>query len=89
MAVLTDADRKDIWASIMRQEEISVKLTPAVTGLLKLELRAAVDAIDQWISDNAASFNAAIPQPARSALSSSQKAAILSYIASKRYKSGV
>ena len=82
MAVLQDADRAELHAEVMRG------LVP-VTGITKPELRAAVNAIDQWINDNAAAFNSAIPQPARSALTSAQKARLLALVALKRYDKGV
>jgi hypothetical protein len=41
--------------------------------LLKPDDHAAIAAIDQWIDDNRAAFNAAIPEPARSALTGRQK----------------
>ena len=79
MAVLPDAERKDAWAKWMRgnREEISV---------LKADLRDAVNAIDDWVDANAASFNSAIPLPARTALTSAQKARLLMLVVSKRFE---
>lgn len=80
MAVLGNADRRDVRDEFMRTPE------PGDTfGIVKADLRAAVDAIDQWVDDNAASFNAAIPQPARGALTVRQKARLLSYVIAKRF----
>jgi hypothetical protein len=81
MAVLNDADRKTVWAEFMstlsaRREACSLK---------KAELRAAVDAIDAWVDANATAFNAAIPQPARTALTAKQKAEVLMFVVSKRW----
>lgn len=89
MATLSSNDRADVWAKFMRQERISVQLLTAVTGLTKAQLRTAVDDIDTWVDANSASFNTAIQQPARSALTSAQKAALLVYVVLKRYESGV
>jgi hypothetical protein len=50
------------------------------------ELRAAVDAIDQWIDDNASSFNSSIPQPARSSLTAKQKARLLVWVVRRRFE---
>jgi hypothetical protein len=50
----------------------------------KADIRAAINAVDDWCDTNAASFNTAIPQPARGALSSTQKALLLSYVALRR-----
>lgn len=81
MAILTNPQRQQLWAAFMRKlsndrDELS---------LTKPELRAAVDAIDQWIEDNAISLNAAIPLPARTALSTTQKAALFFFVANKRF----
>jgi hypothetical protein len=58
-------------------------------GITKADLRAAVDAADQWVSDNAASYNNAIPQPARGVLTSSQKARLIAVVITKRFVKGV
>lgn len=89
MAVLPDPDRFDVWADFMRKSQTSITLTSDVTGITKAELRAAVDAVDDWVNTNAAAFNLAIPQPARGALTASQKAALLTYVVAKRYIKGV
>jgi hypothetical protein len=48
-------------------------LREPVAGLNKAQLQAAVDATDTWIDSNAAAFNAALPLPARTALTATQK----------------
>jgi hypothetical protein len=53
-------------------------------GITKADLRAAVDATDQWIEDNSVAFNAALPQPARGALSATQKTLLFVYVAMRR-----
>ena len=70
MAVLPTTDRETIWTKFM--SDISSK-RQAVPGVLKLDLRAAVFAIDDWIEANQASFNTALPEPAKSALTGKQK----------------
>jgi hypothetical protein len=55
-------------------------------ALTKAELRAAVNAADAWADANAASFNAALPQPARSALTARQKARLLAVVLRRRYE---
>lgn len=69
--------------------DTSIKELLAITGLVKADLAAAVNAIDQWVSDNATAFNTSIPQPARNALTASQKAALLEIVVRYRYQSGV
>lgn len=79
MAVLSDNDRRLTWAEVMRRADCPGNLT-------KADLRAAVDAIDSWIDSNAVSFNNAIPQPARGALTTKQKAALMMLVISKRFE---
>ncbi len=84
MAELISDDRKIIWSAYM--DDLSSR-RESIT-LTKLELRAAVDAVDTWINDNQASFNSAIPNPARTNLMANQKAELLLYIVKKRYEIG-
>jgi hypothetical protein len=53
--------------------------------LRRADLVAAVAATDDWIDANAASFNAALPQAARTALTASQKVELFSLVAELRY----
>lgn len=84
MAVLPDADRKAVWAAAMRK----VSDDRDAVSITKAELRAAVDAIDGWVDANAAAFNAAIPQPARGALTAHQKAELLMFVVNRRWEAG-
>ena len=79
MAVLTDAQRRELWAEYQRSG------TGPMGALTKNDLRAAVDAIDNWVDTNSAAFNSAIPQPARGALTARQKAALLMFVVSRRF----
>jgi len=81
MAVLTEADRARIWRGFMRHESGR----GSALGLTKPDLRAAVDATDDWIEANAASYNAALPQPARGALTQEQKALLFMAVTLTRY----
>jgi hypothetical protein len=84
MAELSENDRFAVWLQWMRENK------EAITGAMtKAELRAAVDAMDTWANDNASALNSAIPQPARGALSASQKAALFSFVIFRRYGAGV
>jgi len=55
-----------------------------VIAISKAELLAAVGATDDWVEDNAASYNAALPQAARSNLSLGQKTLLLCVVAIAR-----
>lgn len=82
MALLTTEQRRQVWAEWMRENRATV-------GITKDELKAAMDAVDDWVDANTASFNTAIPQPARGALTSTQKAHILMMVVRKRFIEGV
>lgn len=77
MANMSAEERRRCWAQFMRVNTESLSIT-------KTDLRAAVDATDQWITDNETAFNLAIPQPARGALSSTQKTLLFTYVAMRR-----
>lgn len=79
MAVLSDSDRAQLHAEFMR-----VAANVQALGITKAELRAAVNAVDDWAEANTAAFNSAIPQPARGAMSTKQKALLLNYVTNKR-----
>lgn len=82
MAVLSDGERQGLWAAWMRENR------SPVGSLTKAQLRAAVDAIDNWVEDNATSFNQAIPQPARSVLTAKQKIDLFLYVVRRRFEVG-
>lgn len=56
----------------------------ALGALTKADLRAAVDATDQWIDDNASAFNTALPLAARTNLTAAQKTFLFCYVALRR-----
>lgn len=84
MAVLSDADRAELWAQFMRD----LSAVREATALSKADLRAAINAADAWADSNAASYNTALPQPARNTLTAAQKARILSYVIARRWLRG-
>lgn len=51
----------------------------------KTQLRAAITAVDDWATANAASFNAALPEPFRSQATQTQKAALLAFVLLRRF----
>lgn len=85
MAVLSDADRSDVWGDWMRD----ISADRESCGIVKADLLAAVNAADSWASTNAASFNSALPAAARNNLTAGQKARLLMYVVRKRWLSGV
>lgn len=83
MAVMTAGDRQACCAQFIRERAPSL-----LSGLTKPDLRAAVEAIDQWVSDNALTLNLAFPQPARANLTAVQKAELLMFVVTKRFRVG-
>ena len=79
MAVLDAENRRRVWAHVMRNWD-----TGTTIPVTKTELRAAVDATDQWIEDNQAAFNAALPQPFRGAATPAHKTLLFCYVAMRR-----
>ena len=78
MATLSLQDRFDVWADLMRQNLGTVSIT-------KPQLRAAIDALDDFMDQNATAINNALPVAARTNLTVPQKAAVLSAVIAKRY----
>lgn len=85
MATMDPGDIDAVHANHMR--ELS-RLLENIPGCVKGDLRAAAVAIDQWISDNAISFNSALPQPFRGAASTPQKVRLFVLILERRFKLG-
>ena len=84
MAVLAEQDRFDTWKEAMQDARFN-----NIGQITKQQLRAVVDALDVELDSQASTFNQAIPQPQRGALSANDKALLLMYIISKRYVKGV
>jgi hypothetical protein len=83
MTVLVDGDRQAVNAEFMR--ELS-RLRDVLGAVNKSDLKAAVDATDQWIDDNEGGFNTALPVAARTALTARQKAWLFFFVADKRFE---
>jgi hypothetical protein len=80
-AELSDQERENVAL-----EAISKNPGSGFTSLDPADLRAAVDASDTWAVENAASFNSAIPQPARGIMKTPQKVRILSLVLDWRWR---
>lgn len=74
---LTNQDRALVWSEFMQQNKEPV-------GILKADLRAAVDSSDAWFDGIRIAFGNSMPEPARSSLSDAQKDSILMRILVKR-----
>jgi len=82
--VLDALARARVTAQSMRQAELG---TLAIT---KPDLRAAIDATDEWIEAAQGAlapptgYNAALPQPARGSLTAQQKTLLFCWVAMRR-----
>jgi hypothetical protein len=85
MAAMITADRVAVGAAFQSDTSRAAEGFGAMT---KVDLQAAVAAIDDWVVANASAFNTAIPVAARNALTSAQKARLLMYVVRKRYEVG-
>lgn len=54
-------------------------------SITKAELRAAVDAIDNFLETNQTAINNAFPAAAKTGLTTAQKARLLAYVVLKRW----
>lgn len=77
---LTTQQRSQVWGALMR----AAAEDPVPGTITKADLRAAVDACDDWIDANAASFNAALPQPFRGQANLNQKILLLAFVLERR-----
>lgn len=80
MPILTEAEREEIW-----REMVAKNREGEVDSLTREQLRAAIDATDDWIVANQAAFNQALPLPARTVLTARQKALMFSYVVRRRW----
>lgn len=79
--LLPDNLRQAILGSLIQDWS---RTDPAL-GLSLSDIRAAADATDDWIEANTAAFNSALPEPARSVLTTSQKEFLFLAVAQGRF----
>lgn len=77
---LTTALRQEVMAELAALLSKDGPVTPT-----KAEILAAAAGIDDYYDANAVQMNAAIPQPARGALTTPQKAALGAYVMLRRW----
>lgn len=82
MAILPDKDRMAVWAEFMSDKS---RAREALGNLSKQDLRAAADALDDFMNAHAADINAALPQPARSEMTVGDKARLLMLVVARRW----
>jgi hypothetical protein len=84
MARLDEQNRKLIWSDFM--SELSQERDPVAVD--KVELRSALDAMDDWLNANMATIINAIPAPTRNKLTNQQKLRLLVFIVQRRFLTG-
>jgi hypothetical protein len=77
VALLDETARHRVSAAFQRD---NTEASP----FAKSQLRAAVDAADQWVEDNQTSFNQALPVAFRTSASTAQKVMLLGYVLWRR-----
>jgi hypothetical protein len=84
MAVMNTAQRRLCWQDLMSEWSRARKGIPVTKDLLL----DGIGAIDQWISDNASSFNNALPEPVRTSLTAAQKTELFIFVLRLRFLLG-
>lgn len=84
MAALSASERTAASKEFM--ENLSLRHEDC--AVTKADLQAAIVAMDQWLDDNKASANSALPTAARNNLTAAQKAEILIYVVGRRWAEG-
>jgi hypothetical protein len=85
MAAMGDTDRADVTAESQR----TLSARREAMALSKADLRAAINAADDWVDSNKVSFNNALPAAAQAGLTNAQKAELLVWVVSKRWELGL
>ena len=80
MAAMSDAERFACWAQIMRNEA-----APGGGAITKPDLRAAVNAADDWVDAQTTLYNAVLPNPFKSLATAEEKAMLLMYVVARRF----
>jgi hypothetical protein len=81
MPPLVDDDRKQASRAFIEKVFVQQNQTAIVDTA---GLKAAIDAVDDWVDANLTSFNNSLPEPFKSRASVAQKASVLSFVVSKR-----
>ena len=82
---LDAADKTVLLTTLM--QVLSRERAP-LPNITKPDLVGLIGAVDDWIDDNAASYNTALPTVARNNLSASNKAGLLYMVCLRRWEVG-
>ena len=81
MTELTDSLRSEVSAEFQRGDYGPLAAT-------KADIRDAVNGLDAWLDSSVSQINQAIPQPARSLLTVTQKIELLRFVLARRIIEG-
>lgn len=84
MALLNAADLAVVYATFVA--DLNATNGAESIACNRPDVKAAIAAADAWADANAASYNAALPLPARTALTARQKARLLRYVIQRRFE---
>jgi len=82
--ILTPTQQQEAWNDLVNAVAPKGPNQPVMPFAVP-DLVAAVQAADAWATANAASFNTALPDPFKSTATAAQKAALLAFVALRRY----
>ncbi len=85
MAALSAGDRLLCYSDFVREVGNDRE---TFNGVTKANIKAAVNALDDFLVANAAAINSTIPLPARTSLTAAQKARMLMWVIRYRYVKG-
>ena len=85
MAALSAGDRLLCYSDFVREVGGDRE---TFNGVTKADIKAAVNALDDFLVANAAAINSTIPLPARTSLTAAQKARLLMWVIRYRYVKG-
>lgn len=81
MAVLTEPERVHAAREWIRH---AFEKLGGTASLTTADVKAALDAADNWADANATAYNNALPLPFRTTATTAQKALLLAYVCMKR-----
>lgn len=84
MSALTTQQRAEVTALY----HATIPVGETHSAVLKADIKAAFDAVDDWVVANATAFNNALPAAAKTNLTAAQKARLLQLVVAKRYQVG-
>lgn len=83
MATMTPVQRELAWLRVMRW--LAADSIDITDGDIQADALAAVNAVDDWVDQNQAAYNAALPEPFKTWATQRQKASLLAWVVQERF----